>query len=100
MSASPNQGCKGGDWLNGKKSPSGWLRASDHDLDRFLVRGSIANLRGKGTPTADVLPKWLVGSLLDGDEVLALKDQVEIKGVLLQKRPAKVVPSLNGGHVK
>ena len=55
------------------------MRASDHDLDRLLVRGSIANLLGKGAPTADVLPKQLIGSLLDGDKVLALRDHVEIK---------------------
>ena len=100
MSASPNQGCKCGDWLNGKQSPNGWLHASDHDLDRLLVRGSIMNLRGKGAPTANILLERLVGSLLDGDKVLVLRDQVKIKGVLLQKCPTKVVLSLNGGHVK
>ena len=86
--------------MNGKQSPSGWLHASDHDLNRFLVKGSIANLQGKGAPTADVLPERLIGSLLDGDKVLVLRDQVEVEGVLLQERPAKVVPSLNGGHIK
>ena len=54
----------------------------NHNLDRFFVRGSIANLCGKGAPTADVLPEWLVVSLLEGDKDLALRDQVELEGVL------------------
>ena len=68
--------------MNGKQSPSGWLHASNYDLDRLLVRGFIMDLRGKGAPTADVLPKRLIGSLFDGDKVLALRDQVEIERVL------------------
>ena len=51
-------------------------------------------------PLADVLPERLVGSLSSGDEILVLWDEVEVKRVLLQKRLAEVVPSLNGGHVK
>ena len=68
--------------MNGKQSPSGWLRASNYDLDRLLIRGFIANLQGKGTPTTDVLPKRLIRSLLDGDKVLMLRDQVEMERVL------------------
>ena len=80
--ADPNQICKTSDSLDGKQSPSRWLRASNYNLDRFLVRGSIANLCSKGTPMADVLPERLVVSLLTGDKVLALRDQVKVEGVL------------------
>ena len=52
------------------------LRTSDNDLDRLLVRGPIVNLLGEGAPAADVLPERLVGLLLDGDEVLVLRNQV------------------------
>ena len=58
------------------------------------------DLRGKGAPMADVLPKQLVVPLLDCNKVLPLRDQVEVEGVLFQECPAKVVSSLNGGHIK
>ena len=48
----------------------------------------------------DILPKWLVGPLPDGDMILSLGDQVEIEGVLLDERLGKILPSLDRGHVK
>ena len=51
-------------------------------------------------PTADILPERLVRLLSSCDKVLALEDQVEIEGVLFQEYLAKIVPSLDHGHVK
>ena len=41
-----------------------------------------------------------MGSLLSGDKILALWDQVEVERVLLQERLTEVVPSPDHGHVK
>ena len=49
---------------------------------------------------ADVLPKWFVGLLPKSDKILTLRDQVQVEGILLQECLRKVVPSLDGGHVK
>ena len=51
-------------------------------------------------PATDILPEWLMGPLLDGDEILTLEDQAEVEGVLLDERLGKILPSLDRGHVK
>ena len=47
----------------------------------------------------DILLEWLMGPLPDCDKILVLGDQVKVEGVLLEEHLAKVVLSLNGGHV-
>ena len=50
-------------------------------------------------PAADVLLEWFVGLLPSRDKILMLRDQVEVKGILLQESLGTVVPSLDGSHV-
>ena len=51
-------------------------------------------------PATDILLEWFMGLLPKSDKILALRDHVNVEGVLLQERLGKVVPSLDGGHVE
>ena len=41
-----------------------------------------------------------MGPLPNGDKILALGDQAETEGVLLEESLAEILPSLDHGHVK